>query len=75
MISGGPRVHVIHAPYFNASSIQRPSLVHVTFILKYCVGLSPTGEKLRESIGFKNSDDSKGLIFPSDTRKAEHIIL
>ena len=49
---------------------ERPSHLH----FKECVGLSPTREKLRKAIGFIMSGVLKGLIFPSDIRKAEHII-
>ena len=57
---GGPRVHVIDARISKATSIQRLSLRHVSYIYKNRVELSPTREKLRKRVKFITSEDSKG---------------
>ena len=49
---------------------EQPCHLH----FKECVGLSPTREKLRKAIGFIMGGVLRELIFPSDIRKAEHII-
>ena len=54
--------------------IQRLDFSHVTCIKINFVELSPTRRKLKYGIWFIRCDVFRGLIIPSDKRKAIHII-
>ena len=74
IVTGGPRVHAIDVRISNAPPIRRTASGHVTCIKNNSVELSPTRRKLSEGIGFIICDIFRGLIIPSDKRKAIYII-